>query len=273
MAKKETILKWRKEDERVLKKAISDFNSRVRKLNKTRKDKSYIPSEIDYAGTKDLITTRSELNRVLESLGRFKGTKAFKKVKLPSGQALTNWEYEEIKLQQKQAKRRIKKRMAEIRNQKPEYFEKDMKRMGNEEYKMLESTLEAIENFGKKKPSSKLSKEKQKERFEKAKARIENWASSDFEMRRAITYANNYFEMLTKKYSNLENYDLLMNRLKKIDNPLEMYEVLKKLESGEKYKDISYMYDATPYQRTLNSLLNELGVELEVDSETIEEGE
>ena len=40
---------------------------------------------------------------------------------------------------------------------------------------MLESTLEAIENFGKKKPSSRLSQKKQKERFEEAKARIENW--------------------------------------------------------------------------------------------------
>ena len=97
--------------------------------------------------------------------------------------------------------------------------------------------------------------------------------SADFEMRRAITYAENYFEMLTKKYSNLDNYDLLIERLKKIDNPLEMYEALKKLESGEKYKDISYMYDATPYQLTLNSLLNELGVEVETDSEVDEEFE
>ena len=120
---------WTKEDEKVLKKAVSDFNKKVKQLNKTRKDKSYIPSEIDYAGTKDLVTTRTELNRVLESLGRFKGKEAFKKVTLPSGDSLTNWELNEIRLQQRQAEKRIKKRMAEIKRENPEYFLKTMKRM------------------------------------------------------------------------------------------------------------------------------------------------
>lgn len=129
MAKKESIIKWRKEDERNLKKAISEFNKKVKKLNQTRKDKTFIPDEIDYEGTKDLISTRSELNRVIESLGRFKGKEAFKKVTLPSGQSLTNWEKKEIELQQRQAERRIKKRMAEIKKARPEYFQKDMKRM------------------------------------------------------------------------------------------------------------------------------------------------
>ena len=84
MAKKQSVLMWTKEDEKILKKAVSDFNKKVKQLNKTRKDKSFIPSEIDYEASKDLITTRSELNRVLESLGRFKGKEAFKKVTLPS---------------------------------------------------------------------------------------------------------------------------------------------------------------------------------------------
>ena len=129
MAKKESVIKWRKEDERNLKKAVSEFNKKVKKLKSTRKDKSYIPDEIDYSGTKDLISTRNELNRVLESLGRFKGKEAFKKVTLESGQSLTSWELQEIKLQQRQAERRIKRRMAEIKKARPEYFQKDMMRM------------------------------------------------------------------------------------------------------------------------------------------------
>lgn len=81
---KQKLLKWTKEDERNLKKAVSEFNKKVRKLNQTRKDKSFIPSEIDYEASKDLITTRGELDRVLQSLGRFKGKEAFKKVTLLS---------------------------------------------------------------------------------------------------------------------------------------------------------------------------------------------
>ena len=129
MVKKQSVLMWTKEDEKILKKAVSDFNKKVKQLNKTRKDKSFIPSEIDYEASKDLITTRSELNRVLESLGRFKGKEAFKKVTLPSGDSLTKWELDEIKLQQRQAEKRIKKRMAEIKRNNPEYFLKSMKRM------------------------------------------------------------------------------------------------------------------------------------------------
>ena len=109
-----SVIRWQKEDTKKLRTAISEFNKRVKKLQKTSKDKSYIPAELDYKGTKDLIKTRSELNRVLNSLGRFKGTKAFKKVTLPSGKTLTAWEKKEISYQKASAVRRIRKRMAEI---------------------------------------------------------------------------------------------------------------------------------------------------------------
>lgn len=111
---KNSVIKWKKEDERVLKKAISDFNKKVKRLSKTRKDNSYLPAELDYEGTKELIKTRTELNRVLRSLGRFKGNEAYKKVTLPSGEALTAWEKKEITYQKASAVRRIKKRMSQI---------------------------------------------------------------------------------------------------------------------------------------------------------------
>ena len=111
---KNSVIKWRKEDERVLRKAISDFNKKVSKLEKTRKDKSYLPAKLDYQGTKELVKTRSELDRIVRSLGRFKGAESFKKVTLPSGVELTNWEKKEIGYQKASAVRRIKKRMAQI---------------------------------------------------------------------------------------------------------------------------------------------------------------
>lgn len=111
---KNSVIKWKKEDEKNLRKAISDFNKKVSKLEKTRKDKSYLPSKIDYAGTKELIKTRSELDRIMRSLGRFKGSEAFKKVTLPSGEELTNWQKKEISYQKASAVRRIKRRMAQI---------------------------------------------------------------------------------------------------------------------------------------------------------------
>ena len=116
---RDSLIKWSKDDEKNLRKAITDFNKKVRKLQKLRKDDSYLPSEIDYQGTKDLISTRTELNRIMKSLGRFKGAESFKKVTLPSGKTLTAWEKKEIGYQKASAVRRIKKRMKEI--EKPYY--------------------------------------------------------------------------------------------------------------------------------------------------------
>lgn len=91
-------------------------------------------------------------------------------------------------------------------------------------------------------------------------------------MRRAIIYKENYLEMFTKTYVGLSNYDKVLAKLKSIENPIQFYNILKKLEEGEKLKDISFMYESTPYQETLNKLALNLGLEIE-DSETIEEGE
>lgn len=272
---KNSIIRWTKEDQKNLRKAVLDFNKRVRYLNKTRKNASYIPEEIDYAGTKDLIATRSELNRVLNSLGRFKGKEAFKKVTLPSGDSLTKWEKEEIDLQKRQAERRIKKRMSEIRRSRPEYFQKDLLRMGDEEYRRLESTLEAIQKFGEKRPKTakKLSSKRRKELFNLAKARIENWGSEDFEMRSAIIYRENYYSMLEKMYSNFDNYDKLIEKLKSIDNPLLFYKTLSSIPEADKLKDITFMYETSEMQKVFNKLLNNLGIEIEEEDLEIESEE
>ena len=76
--------------------------------------------------------------------------------------------------------------------------------------------------------------------------------SSDFEMRRAVIYQQNYYKMLAETYDGLDNYAL---------------------ESGEKLKDISFMYNNQPFQANLNRLAIELGIKGIEDSEEVEEGE
>mgnify|MGYP003299818884 CR=1 FL=1 len=137
---------------------------------------------------------------------------------------------------------------------------------------MLESTLEAIQDFGKKKPSSKMSKNRQKEVFEEAKSRIENWGSADFEMRRAIIYRENYFTMLENKYSTMENYKEVVDRLKQIRNPIEFYKFVSNIESGEKLKDITFMYNTSDFQKIFNKLAEEIGIE-DIEESEFEEGE
>lgn len=226
MAKRklEQPIKWNKEKSQELTKAIKEFNQRVRKLEKSRKDPSYLPQEIYIRETKKLITTERELNEVISSLKGFKGKEAYKKVTLKSGESLTAWEYGELKKQQKIAKARIKKELAKV--------DRPYGKMGTAHYQRLESIQSSIKGFEKLTGSA----------FQIAKERLSNWGSTDYDMRRAIIYKQNYLSMLNEEFKNEKNYKKLVMAIKNI-HPINFYESVKLLEMGDKVKDISYMYD------------------------------
>ena len=93
---KQSLIKWTKEDERMLKQVVSRFNKKVNRLEEKLDDSSYIPDLVDYSETKKLITTRNELNRVLKSLQRFSTRGAEKKTTLQSGVEISSWEKKEL---------------------------------------------------------------------------------------------------------------------------------------------------------------------------------
>ena len=247
-------IKWRKEDVTNLRKAVSQFNKNVRKLNKNRADTDYIPEQLDYKMTKDLIKNRAEFNRVIRSLGRFEGNEAFKKVTLPSGKEITAWEKREIGYQRRSAKRTISRLM-----------EQEKKKYGRKTdyYRELESSFNSLDDiFNRKGVAYKLTRE-----------RIKTYGSSDFELRRAIIYKENYLSMLDKRYSELDGYKKLVREVKKMQ-PIDLYERLKAMEEGEKVKDISFMYDTSSLQHAFILLCNEFGVKTDVEAdEDDEEGE
>lgn len=246
-------IKWRKEDVTNLRKAVSEFNKNVRKLNKNRADTDYIPEQIDYKMTKDLIKNRAEFNRVIRSLGRFEGNEAFKKVKLPSGKEITAWEKREIGYQRRTAKQNISRMMAE---EKKKYGRK------TNYYRELETSLKSLDDIFNRKGQA----------YNLTKQRLENYGSSDFELRRAIVYKENYLSMLQKRFEEVDGYKKLVREVKKMQ-PLDLYERLKAMEEGEKIKDISFMYDSSSYKHSFMLLCNEFGIELDEDFEDDEEGE
>lgn len=217
-------IKWNEDSNARLKKEVSAFNSRVKKLRKARKNVSYLPDEVSFRETKKLITTEEELEAVLESLKGFKGKEAYKKVTLKSGEQLTTWEYGELKKQQAIAKKRIKKQMEKV--------ERPYGKMGTAEFQRLNQVYNSIRNFEKLKGA----------RLEVAKSRLANYGSTDFDMRRAIIYKENYLKMIKETFSNEPKYKKLVHKIKQI-HPLTLYDDLKAGEFGDKIKDISFMYD------------------------------
>ena len=68
--------------------------------------------------------------------------------------------------------------MKEIEEKHPDFFVRGG--TGTEEYQHLQSTLEAINNFGKKKPSKEITKEVRQKRLAEGIERIEYWRKFRF---------------------------------------------------------------------------------------------
>lgn len=113
MASRFSVIQWKKKDEQELKKAVSKFNKKISRLEKLKGSKDYLPEEVDFEGTKELIQNRQELKRVINMLDRFSRKGGEKKVTLKSGEEVTAWQKNEIAIQKGLATRRIKRQMKE----------------------------------------------------------------------------------------------------------------------------------------------------------------
>lgn len=106
--------------------------------------------------------------------------------------------------------------------------------------------------------------------FQKAVSTIENLGSSDYEIRQAILYRENYLKMF-EQFKNSDYYEAIVKKIKSYENPITFYNKISSLSYGEYLKDIKFMYDSKQAELILGKMAEELGIETE-DIE-IEEGE
>lgn len=90
--------------------------------------------------------------------------------------------------------------------------------------------------------------------FRSLKRRIQNIGTSDYSMRRAITYRENYIKDM-EKYSHFDNYDKLVALFNKYKNPVSFYELLSK---NEMTVDLTYQSEQYYSQQAFNSFLEDL---------------
>lgn len=129
--------------------------------------------------------------------------------------------------------------------------------MGSQELRQLEAQLKNLNKLEMKKGFD----------FKTIKWRIQNMGSLDFSMRRAIVYRENYLKTM-EKYSNLDNYELLMNKLKSFSNPMQFYEFVK---NDELAVDLTLQSEQVMKQEAFNSFLERLGIIEMEDTITLEE--
>lgn len=107
MARKRYNIKWRESDEAKLKRAVKNYNAKIRRLEaklpalqKERNARVLLPSKISYKELKADIRTRADFNRELKSLMRFTARGGEKLMKIPGNEAgvnITRWEYRRAK--------------------------------------------------------------------------------------------------------------------------------------------------------------------------------
>lgn len=128
--------------------------------------------------------------------------------------------------------------------------------MGSQELRSLEGQLRNLEKLESKKGFD----------FKTIKWRIENLGSYDYTMRKAIVYKENYLKTM-EKYSNLDNYELLLDKLKRFTNPISFYEFVK---NDELAFDLTLQSEQTLKQEAFNAMLERLGILNLEDTVTLE---
>ena len=214
----DTPIRWSEKDYSNLKKAVSDFNKKIRKLEK-EEGLLYLPDIKLYSETRDKITTRREYNRQLKALQDFMKAGAEELVLTKAGEGLSKWEWHQTLNQKRILERRLNNELASL--EKDTLHGHTNFRMGSEQIAEAEDTLKSIQRITKTKGSE----------FEKIKNRIQTLGVSDYNMKRATIYRDNLIEELkTLSRDNPELKDLY-NHFKNITNPEAFYEEVKKSEA------------------------------------------
>lgn len=239
-------IRWKRGDYIKLGRAVSDFNKKINSLQR-EENKLYLPESLNYKDVKQNITTRQELNRMINSLRRFQQDDASELYETDAGEQITKWERRELGIQVGIAKRRLNKELKSLNE--PSFGGFSRVQMGSLRAREIEAQIKHLD---------KIEMTKGYE-FRRLKRSINLQGSSDYEMKKAIVFRENYINEM-EKYSHFTNYDKLMFRLKAISNPLNFYDFVSQNEiSG----DLTYQSDQYFSEKEFDRFLESLGIDLE----------
>lgn len=239
-------ISWKNVDNLSLGKAVANFNRKIKRIE-TEENKGYLPETLDFKDVKENITTRRELNRVIQNLRNFNKEGAEELYQNDAGEEMTKWEKDVLQDEILRGIRRLNKELKSV--DKTKYpFETDVELN-------LKQRINNLKNFQNVKGFN----------FKLLKERAFNIGRMDYEMNRSIIYQNNYMKTL-ERYSHFDNYDLLINELEKYKNPIRFYDLMK--TKGELTEDLTYVSDEYYTQEEFNKfVLQFVNVDKMIDSE------
>lgn len=153
---------------------------------------------------KENIKTRKELKQKIKSLRNFLKEGNEEKYVTEGGEEMTQWEHQELQKMKKTARRNLNRELRSIDRSKTPYVTSEERRI-----RANLVNIEKIENA-------------QKSDFQRIKKRLGFLGSSDYEMKKAIIWKENYMKII-EDYQDYDGYDKLMKVLNKVKNPLEFF--------------------------------------------------
>ena len=205
----DSLIRWRRSDYMKLSYAVRQFNKIINELDV--EDNTYLPDLKNYKEVKENITSRKELNRVINALRRANETNLTQTNILESGEVISKWEFKEINKAKKRALKNLSIEKEIILSSRPSIG------MGDERLSEINAIEKSFETLNKKTGGD----------LKRLKQRIENIGRSDYKLSKDKLFMENFYKSLEGIY-NFQNYELLKKELDKIKNPTKFYEFVKK---------------------------------------------
>ena len=222
--------------EKDLKRAINNFNAKVKRLENVDKEID-IPEKESITAIKDRITNKWELNREIDRLERFTKRNAEELIKNKSGVVLSKWEYENLQREQKRLSARLQREIERYGSIKPKEFGKTQTatyaQMGDEKLSNLKARQRAISN----KSLSKINREQLK-----SLQALINKTNANYRKDKAVFYEN-YLDGTLINLGYYVGYDTeKLEYIKKKLNELTPDQFIKAFNTDVSLKDIQDRY-------------------------------
>lgn len=249
-------INWRHGDFVRLGQAVSKFNKKINELQ-AEENKLYLPETISYTEAKENITTRRELNRLINSLRRFQREGAEDLYTTQSGETMTKWERRELGIQSRIAQSRLQNELKTLNEPTESGFSRAQ--MGSMRVREINAQIRNLKNI-----ESAVGYE-----FNRLRERLSRMGTSDYTMKKAIVFRENYLKEM-EKYSHFDNYEKLMKKLRSFTNPISFFNFV---SQNELTGDLTYQSDETYTQEAFNSFVQDFGIEIDEDSVTLSDQE
>lgn len=204
-------IRWKRGDYIKLGRAVSDFNKKINELNAVEK-KLYLPDLVDYKVAKEEILTRQDLNRMINSLRRFKEEGAEELYVTQAGEKMTKWERKELGIASRVAQRRLQAELKELQAQ------EQTKYMGSGRTSAIKGSIAKLKQIETKKGKEYKEYIKQMGKASYNFSRLEKFRETTLYNLKILSQTNEEFQPV---------YDYL----KKVTNPEDFYDNFKDNEA------------------------------------------